>query len=290
MSEPVRPARIVDAHVHLWDPANAEWYPYLAGQRDLGMGDVTGMARRFTADAYRAEATGWNVEELINVAAATGRHSVAETLELDRQAEETGQPAAIVGGLPAADSTADTIAMLDEQMGATRFRGVRPMSPKAPPVPDDDVLRALVERDLLFELMAHPPALADAAARFAAHPDLVVVVEHTGWPRSADEEERALWVDGIRALADAGPHVHCKLSGLAMPLGAMSADAFRPWIEGAIEAFGVARCLFASNFPVDGLHGTLDQLWSAYAEVTAGLPASDVEALYATNAERLYRC
>ncbi|MEZ5140473.1 MAG: amidohydrolase family protein [Acidimicrobiales bacterium] len=95
---------------------------------------------------------------------------------------------------------------------------------------------------------------------------------------------------GHRPLAAAGPHVHCKLSGLAMPLGAMSADAFRPWIEPAITTFGTSRCLFASNFPVDGLHGTLDQLWSAYAEVTAGLPAEDVDALFASNAERLYRC
>ena len=285
-----RPARIVDAHVHLWDPANAEWYPYLAGQRDLGMGDVTGMARHFTPEAYQAEAEGWKVEKLINVAAATGRHSVAETLQLDRQAEESGQPAAIVGGLPAADSAADAIAMLDEQLAAPRFRGVRPMSPKAPPVPDDEVLRALAERDLVFELMAHPPQLAEAAARLADHTDLVVVVEHTGWPRSSSEEERELWAAGIDALAAAGPHVHCKLSGLAMPLGAMSADAFRPWIEHAIAAFGTSRCLFASNFPVDGLHGSLDQLWSAYAEVTAGLPAEDVDALFASNAERLYRC
>ena len=285
-----RPGRIVDAHVHLWDPANAEWYPYLAGQRDLGMGDVTGLARHFTPEAYQAEAEGWKVEKLINVAAATGRHSVAETLQLDRQAEESGQPAAIVGGLPAADSAADAIAMLDEQLAAPRFRGVRPMSPKAPPVPDDEVLRALAERDLVFELMAHPPQLAEAAARLADHTDLVVVVEHTGWPRSSSEEERELWAAGIDALAAAGPHVHCKLSGLAMPLGAMSADAFRPWIEHAIAAFGTSRCLFASNFPVDGLHGSLDQLWSAYAEVTAGLPAEDVDALFASNAERLYRC
>ncbi len=285
-----RPTRIVDAHVHLWDPANVEWYPYLGGAQDLGMGDVTGMARRFTPDTYRAEAAGWNVDKLINVAAATGRHSVAETLDLDRQAESSGQPAAIVGGLPAHASPAEAIALLDEQLAAARFRGVRPMSPKAPPVPDDDVLRALVERDLVFELMAHPPDLAEAAVRLAAHPDLVVVVEHTGWPRSSSADERELWAAGIRALADAGPHVHCKLSGLAMPLGAMSADAFRPWIEPAIESFGPARCLFASNFPVDGLHGTLDQLWSAYAEVTAGLGADDVDALYASNAERLYRC
>lgn len=289
-SLPSRPARIVDAHVHLWDPANVEWYPYLGGGQDLGMGDVTGMARRFDVPTYRAEAEGWNVEKWVNVAAATGRHSVAETLELDRRAETDGHPDAIVGGLPATDSAAEAIALLDEQLAARRLRGVRPMSPKAPPVPEDDVLRALVERDLAFDLMAHPHQLVDAARRLAAHPDLVVVVEHTGWPRSADPEEHALWSAGIDALADVGEHVHCKLSGLAMPLGAMTADAFRPWLEHAISAFGPSRCLFASNFPVDGLHGSLQQLWSAYAEVTAGLPDDERDQLFAGTAERAYRC
>ena len=41
-----RPARLVDAHVHLWDPARTDWYPYLSGATDVGLGDVTGMARR----------------------------------------------------------------------------------------------------------------------------------------------------------------------------------------------------------------------------------------------------
>jgi L-fuconolactonase len=285
-----RPTRIVDAHVHLWDPARTDWYPYLGGGRDLGMGDVTGMARRFDPETYAAEAAGWNVEKLVNVAAATGRHSVAETLELDRRASTDGQPAAIVGGLPATDSVGEAIGLLDEQLTAERFRGVRPMAPGGPPVPDDQVLAALSERGLLFELMAHPDQLEAAARRFAAHPDLVVVVEHTGWPRSTEPEERSLWLSGLAALADAGEHVHCKLSGLAMPLGAITADAVRPWLEPAIETFGVDRCLFASNFPVDGLHGTLDQLWSAYSEVTAGSAAAEVDLLYAANAERVYRC
>ena len=43
MSAPIE--RIVDAHIHLWDPARADWYPYLAGQRELDMGDVSGMCR-----------------------------------------------------------------------------------------------------------------------------------------------------------------------------------------------------------------------------------------------------
>lgn len=284
------PTHIVDAHVHLWDPARTDWYPYLGGGRDLGMGDVSGMARRFDADTYRREAGRFDVVKLVNVAAATGLHSIAETLDLDRRAESEVHPDAIVGGLPATDSVAEAIVLIDEQLAAPRFRGVRPMAPKGPPVPDDDVLRALADRHLVFELMAHPDQLVEAAHRLERHPELTVMVEHTGWPRSTDDGERELWLEGMKALAGAGDHVHCKLSGLAMPLGAMTADAFRPWLEPAIETFGVRRCLFASNFPVDGLHGSLEQLWSAYTEVTAGLDEADVEQLYATNAERIYRC
>jgi predicted TIM-barrel fold metal-dependent hydrolase len=285
-----RPARIVDAHVHFWDPARTDWYPYLGGGQDLGMGDVTGMARRFDPEIYRSEAPGWNVVGWVNVAAATGRHSVAETRELDRRAATSGQPAAIIGGLPATDSATEAIALIDEQLEASRFRGVRTMNPKAPPVPDDEVLRALTERNLVFELMAHPPDLVEAAQRIAAHPELTVVVEHTGWPRSTDDEERAHWLAGMAALAAAGDRVHCKLSGLAMPLGTMTAESYRPWLEPAIETFGVDRCLFASNFPVDGLHGTLDELWATYAEVVAGLDDGARDRLFAGNAENVYRC
>ena len=285
-----RPARLVDAHVHLWDPSRTEWYPYLARSEQLGMGDLSGMARRFDVATYQREAAGWNVEKLVNVAAATGHHSIDETLELDRRAEEDGHPDAIVGGLPPTDSVADAVAAIDRQMTASRFRGVRPMGAGAPPVPGDDVLRALAERDLVFELMARPDQLEQAAHRLAGHGDLVVVVEHAGWPRNASDEERRLWSAGIDALAGAGANVRCKLSGLAMPLGSVDADVLRPWLEHALEAFGVDRCFFASNFPVDAVHGTFDQLFSSYATVVAGLGAVAVDQLFAENAERTYRC
>ena len=287
MTDPVRPSRIVDAHVHLWDPARTDWYPYLSGQQDIGM-ETKGMARRFDLPTYRAESPGWNVEALVNVAAATGRHSIDETLELDGRGDRDGQPVAIVGGLPPTDTVAEAVELLDRQMAAPRFRGVRPMGANAGPLPPAEVLAALQERGLLFELMAHPHQLLEAAAGLAAHGGLTVVVEHTGWPRSDTDEERALWLEGMRALADLGDQVVCKLSGLAMPLGAMAAATFRPWIEPAIELFGVDRCLFASNFPVDGMHGTLDQLWSTYAELTAGLDDGDRDRLFAANAKRTY--
>jgi len=138
--------------------------------------------------------------------------------------------------------------------------------------------------------MAHPDQLGEAAARLAGIDDLIVVVEHTGWPRSDTDEERALWRAGIDALAGIGANVMCKLSGLAMPLQSMRVDDLAPWLEHAIEVFGVDRCMFASNFPVDSIYGTFDELYDTFSAVTAGLDADSRAKLFADNAERVYRC
>ena len=237
-------------------------------------------------DTYRAETAGWQVEKFVNVAAATGRHSIEETIELDGAGPGPGGPDAIIGGIPPTDTVAEAVGLLDRQMTASRFRGVRPMGGYEGPLPDAGVLHALQERKLLFELMAHPDQLQAAAKQLAGFDDLVVVVEHTGWPRSDSDEERALWRDGIDALAGLGDNVVCKLSGLAMPLASMSVDAFAPWLEYAIEAFGVDRCMFASNFPVDSMYGTFDELYEVFSAVTAGLDGASRLKLFAGNAER----
>ncbi len=295
-AQSAQPTRVVDAHVHLWDPARSDWYPYLARPQGVldpqehGGGDASRMSRRFDVDTYRAEAARWNVEKLVNVDAATGLHSIEETLELDRVAPTSGGPSAIVGGLPTTDTAAEAIELLDRQMAASRFRGVRPMGLLGPPVPDADVLRALQDRNLVFELMTHPDQLRVAAEQLAAFDGLLVVVEHTGWPRTNSDEERTLWRAGINALAGLGDNVVCKLSGLAMPFGSMRVEVLAPWLEHAIEAFGVDRCMFASNFPVDSMYGTFDELYSTFSTVTTGLDSQSREKLFATNAERVYRC
>jgi len=285
-----RPTRVVDAHVHLWDPARTDWYPYLSRPPDGGAGDASRMFRRFDVETYQAEAARWNVEKIVNVAAATGRHSIEETIELDHEADVTGRPDAIVGGLPPTDTVAEAVELIDAQMAAPRFRGVRPMGANMGPLPEAAVLHALGERNLLFELMTHPDQLAVAAAGLHGVDDLTVVVEHTGWPRSSSDEERALWQAGIDALAGLGDNVVCKLSGLAMPFGSMGVDALAPWLEYAIEAFGVDRCMFASNFPVDAMYGTFDELYTTFNTVAGGLDGESRHKLFAGNAERVYRC
>jgi L-fuconolactonase len=285
-----KPTRIIDAHVHLWDPANKSWYPYLStAPSHGGTGDASRMNRRFDVETYRAESAQWNIEKFVNVAAATGPNSVEETIELDRTAEANGGPDAIVGGLPPTEAVADTIALLDRQMTAPRFRGVRPMGPLTHPVPEPVVLGALADRNLLFELMTHPDLLESAASDLIGFEDLSIVVEHAGWPRSDSDEEFDLWRAGIDTLAALGDNVACKLSGLAMPLGSMEPEMIAPWINHALEVFGPGRCMFASNFPVDARAGTFDELYSGFAEVTSALDEGARDLLFAGTAERVYR-
>jgi predicted TIM-barrel fold metal-dependent hydrolase len=227
------------------------------------------------------------------VAAATGLNSIEETIELNRTAAANGGPHGIVGGLPPTDSVAEAVDFLDRQMAAPLFRGVRPMGAKRDLVPDPEILRALKDRDLVFDLMAFAGELrtaAEALARVDADADAPqVVIEHTGWPQSGSTEEFAVWKEGMRALADLGPHVACKLSGLAMPLQTMDRSALAPWIEFAIETFGTDRCLFASNFPVDATYGTYDDLYETFSAVTSGLDHAARDQLFAGTAERIYR-
>jgi predicted TIM-barrel fold metal-dependent hydrolase len=75
-----------------------------------------------------------------------------------------------------------------------------------------------------------------------------------------------------------------------MPLGSMTVPVLAPWIEPAIDIFGTGRCMFASNFPVDGTHGSLHDLFTSFSLISGGLPDDERELLFAGNAERIYRC
>jgi L-fuconolactonase len=66
------------------------------------------------------------------------------------------------------------------------------------------------------------------------------------------------------------------------------ADAWRMYIEPCIEAFGVDRCMFESNFPPDKQSGGYTELWNAFKIITAGASADEKKALYSGTAARVY--
>jgi predicted TIM-barrel fold metal-dependent hydrolase len=79
-----------------------------------------------------------------------------------------------------------------------------------------------------------------------------------------------------------------KVSGIGQPGQAWTAAANREIVLTTIDLFSVARCMFASNFPVDSLCGNFSQIFGGFQEIVADFPAADQDALFADNARRLY--
>jgi predicted TIM-barrel fold metal-dependent hydrolase len=57
----------------------------------------------------------------------------------------------------------------------------------------------------------------------------------------------------------------------------------------AIEAFGPARCMFESNFPVDKGSYSYGVFWNACKKLAAGASEAEKADLFAGTANRFYR-
>jgi predicted TIM-barrel fold metal-dependent hydrolase len=167
--------------------------------------------------------------------------------------------------------------------------------------------KVLVRMGLTFDAWLYHTQLGELTALSRAVPEATIVLDHVGGaigigPYSGKRDEVfAHWKKGIRELASC-QNVNVKLGGLGMrlfgfdvhagelpPTSEQLATAWRPYIETCIEAFGPARCMFESNFPVDKGACSYQALWNAFKRITAGASAADKAALYRTTAARVYR-
>jgi len=208
------------------------------------------------------------------------------------------------------------------EAGGGRFKGIRhsgtydpAIAPTAPPgappglYRDPDFRRGfarLAGLGLTFEAWLYHPQLPDLIDLLHAHPDQKIVLNHLGGPLGVgpyagqQAEVFAAWRSHIRELAKS-PNLFIKLGGLAMnvngfgydhqvvpPSSGEMAGAWRPWMETAIEAFGVERCLFESNFPVDKGMCSYPVLWNAFKRIAAACSADEKAALFHGTAARFY--
>lgn len=284
---------IVDAHVHLWQPSARTWYPAMqdpeTAKAFAGLGDVTRMARDFLADQLRDEMSSVELLGLVHVSAVSAPRVHLEELPwVEGLLDAIGLPAATIGALEAGQSCAAMEVDLDAQAQSPRFRGVRVLAGLDPSGgAATDLCAALDERELVFDLVAHPHNAPAFAALLETWPDLHVVLEHAGWPTAIDAAGLAAWREGIDRLA-ALPNVDCKVSGLGMATHSLHADVLRPWIEGCLEAFGAGRSMFGGNFPVEAMYGDYATLMDSVIAAVAGLSEAERRAFFVDNARRAY--
>ena len=288
----------VDAHMHLWDLAQLR-YPWLTPPLDDGgpNGDITPIAQTYLPTDYRSDAGGWDVSGAVHIEA--GVHpddALRETEWLTAQAGATGMPTALVAY--AALDAPDLAQHLAAQAAHEKVRGIRHIvnwhaDPKRTYTARDvtrdpawqDGFAQLAAHDLSFDLQCYPGQLAAVAATAERHPAIPVILNHAGMPVDPD---RAVWRDGLRRLADL-PAAAIKLSGFGFIERTWSVEPIRPIILEAIEIFGTERTMFASDFPTDRLFGSFDRHLDAYHTIVADFSPGERRAMFAGNANRIYR-
>ena len=165
----------------------------------------------------------------------------------------------------------------------------------------------LAPRNLTFEVWCCHEQIAEAADLARAFPDTTIILDHFGGPlgiaRYAGKADEVFedWQRKISDLATC-PNVMAKLGGLNMdvngfgweqrakpPTSEELMQATRRYFEYTIEKFGVDRCMFESNFPVDKLSCSYTVLWNAFKRLTADYSSDEKAALHHDNAVRVYR-
>jgi predicted TIM-barrel fold metal-dependent hydrolase len=146
----------------------------------------------------------------------------------------------------------------------------------------------LAAHGLSFDLQTPWWHLAEAAELAAAFPGTQIILNHTGLPADRSEAGLAGWRRAMAKLAECS-NVAVKISGIGLPGRPWTVADNGPVVRTVIELFGVDRCMFASNYPVDGLVASFATIFDGFLAITADLPLADRQRLFAANARRFYR-
>ena len=282
----------VDAHVHFYDMQHPDLFyghwqpdvdPPLIGKQMRKLGE-----RNFLAEDFIETTRASNVVKAVHVQAAIGsKDPVRETEWLEEVAARTGFPHAIVAHADLRDPGVESV--LERHCEFPRMKGIRDFSYGDFLVADDFHRGyALLEKyNLHASIAAQCQDMDKLVALANKFPNTVIVIDHAGNPAERTEEYFELWRRGMETAATA-ENIVIKISGLGMGDHQWTVESIRPYVLGCIEAFGVERSIFATNWPVDSLFSAYDALLDAYTEIIADFSEDEKRDLFARNTESLY--
>jgi L-fuconolactonase len=159
---------------------------------------------------------------------------------------------------------------------------------------------------LSLDCWLYHPQLDEVAQLADAYPELTIILNHVGSPilggpyRGKTDEVFEEWKAAIVRVSKRD-NVFVKLGALPIRMPSYDGDrslppgseevaaAWRPWMETCIDAFGPARSMYESNFPVQKRWCSYQVCWNAFKRISAGASAADKTDLFSGAAARAYR-
>ena len=146
-------------------------------------------------------------------------------------------------------------------------------------------MASLADFGLSFDICCRQHQLDEVIELVDSAPDTSFVLDHLGKPAVGKGSPKP-WESAIALLAER-PNVSCKLSGLGAeaPAGWRSSD-IAPYLEHALDVFGVGRVMYGSDWPVCTTASTYRGWFEAVSSV---VPTHRWEEVFHQNATRFYR-
>jgi len=291
---------IIDPHFHIWD-LDKHYYPWLSdGVKPSAFGDYSAINHTYRIQDFLADAKNQNLVKAVHLDVGWDpKDPAGETRWLQHVADAHGFPHGIIGYADL--RKADVGDLLDEHMSYANFRGIRQSMNYHPDaaktyLPEPEISRTpewrrgfaeLARRGLSFDLQLYYWQMEEFLELANDYPDVQIILNHAGMQIDGISHFDP-WRKAMHRLAQA-PNVACKISGLGMGDWHWTTQSIRPYVEEAIAAFGIERCMFASNFPVDKLFGSYDNILDAFKTITAAYSGTERRALFHDNAARFYK-
>lgn len=293
---------VIDAHHHLWDLSMGR-HPWIEG-RDPAMaslGNLDFLRRDYLPGHFLADVGDTNFAGSVHVEAAwdRARDPVEETRWLMSIPRPRGVAARLVGHV--ALEAVDVAERLAAHRAAGPVVGVRETIRWHPDParrwteagildrPDKRRgIAVLAQAGMLLEVLMNPYQSEDVARLAQDLPDLQIVVNHCGTPIDRDAAGLERWRRGL-ALMSAQPNVAIKVSNFAAYAPDRSADGLRSAVLACVDAFGPARSMFGTDYPVG--RRALDYAGNVagFAHAIAGFGADEQRAMFHDTAHRIYR-
>jgi predicted TIM-barrel fold metal-dependent hydrolase len=293
---------IVDAHRHLWDLSQNQ-HPWLCNEPRIPFryGGYEAICNSYLPEDYDRDSVDYTVVGSVHVEAEwDSTDPVAETRWLDAIAPECHHTLVVVA--QARLDREDVVDVLNSHAASPNVRGVR-HKPAATSTPsnakrggigsmDDprwrDGFSNLANYEFSFDLQIPFWHLDQAAELACDFRETTIILNHTGLPGNRDRESLIPWRNALELLA-AEPNTAIKISGLGQPGQRWTVASNCNVVKDTISIFGVDRCMFGSNFPVDRLCAKFDEIYRGFNEIVSDYCQQDRDKLFRSNAAEYYR-
>ncbi len=306
---------ICDSHHHLWDYSKTRVPAYITHAPRYLLEELlqdTGGGHHIVQTVFvecKAMYRKGGSQEMRPV----GETEFVQGIAAQSASGQYGITAVAAGIVGFADLTLGTevTRVLEAHIAASRnrFRGIRYLSSQGLLLDSKfrEGFSCLQRYNLTFDVHQLHPYLMELVDLARTFPDTPIIVDHTGGPLGTGpyvgkhEEMFQEWKSGIATLAKC-PNMVIKLGGLGIPSCGFSwhewavppssvelAEAMAPYFHWCIEHFGVNRCMFESDFPVDKRSYSYTVLWNAFKRISEDFSPEERDALFHHTATKVYR-